>query len=131
MLGKNIIEPLGFHFSDFGGRPCNCYILVILGCFKSSWPRTKFVLFQQLGMKIFPPSNLPRWCSDKAAASWPQGRGFESRLEPNFFAQSKNRKFLQLYDPIAQKIYTQSIKRLLYSFFPHFFLTFELGLEKI
>ena len=69
----------------------------LLGCFKSSWPRTKFVLFQQLGMKIFPPSNLPRWCSDKAAASWPQGRGFESRLEPNFFAQSKNRKFLKNY----------------------------------
>ena len=52
-------------------------------------------------------------------------------LVAKFFAQSKNRKILQLYDPIAQKIYTQSIKRLLYSFFPHFFLTFKLGLEKI
>ena len=27
---------------------------------------------------------MPRWCSDKAVASWPQGRGFESRLELNF-----------------------------------------------
>ena len=31
----------------------------------------------------------PRWCSGKAAASWPQGRGFKSRLKPNFFALSK------------------------------------------
>ena len=50
-----------------------------------------------LGLKIFPPSNLPRWCSDKAAASWPQGRGFESRLEPIWFQISQFRnKFLQV-----------------------------------
>ena len=55
-------------------------ILAILGCFKSSWPRIKFVLFQQLGMKIFPPSNLPWLCSDKAPASWSQGRGFKSQF---------------------------------------------------
>ena len=76
--------------------------------FKSSWPRTKFVLFQQLGMKIFPPSNLPRWCSDKAAASWPQGRGFESRLEPIWFQISQFRTKLapsgiRTHDLVATK----------------------------
>jgi hypothetical protein len=38
-----------------------------------------------LGLKIFPHSKFPRWCSDKEAASWPQCHGFESLFEPIWF----------------------------------------------
>ena len=38
----------------------------------------------ELGLKKRFSINRPRWCSDKAVAQWSQGRGFESRLEPNF-----------------------------------------------
>ena len=58
------------------------------------------IFFKALVLGLKRRFNKPWWCSDKAAVSSPQDRGFESRLEPKIFLHKvKIEKFCNFMTP--------------------------------